>query len=339
MRDPVHLAFAALLLVPFQLFLVKDVASQRPCYGVAAPSHDSPQIVGTAPVARFGYAQAPRAATTPQNPSKSSEPETAFETLKRWKNAVLAGDRSALQGMYSADPAPTLGSPAGKSHDAKKEVEFWASLKASGLRSMKFAGVKLEALRPEIERTIFELEFAMESAKGSRTLYASVGQVWMKQGAEWRIVASQRTDLARLRQPTSTDADLYPPVADANANIQAALTHAARDHKHVLVVFGANWCYDCHVLDAAFRSAEIAPLLEANYEVVHVDIGKGDHNQDIMQRYGVPLEKGIPALAVLEGEGKLLYSQRNGEFEAARSLGPEDLIAFLNRWKPDSRQK
>ncbi len=95
----------------------------------------------------LGYAQAPPAATAPEDPSKSSESETAFEPLERWKNAVLPGDRSALQGMYSADPAPTLGSPGGKSNDAKKEVEFWGSLKASGLRSMKFAAVKLEAHR------------------------------------------------------------------------------------------------------------------------------------------------------------------------------------------------
>ncbi len=36
-------------------------------------------------------------------------------------------------------------------------------------------------------------------------------------------------------------------------------------------------------------------------------------------------------LAVLESDGKLLSSQKNGEFEKARALGPEDLIAFLNR--------
>ncbi len=140
-----------------------------------------------------------------------------------------------------------------------------------------------------------------------------------------------------MKQPTAPEADLYPPENDANAQIKTALTRATRDHKRVLIVFGANWCYDCHVLDAAFHRAEIEPLLEANFFVVHVDIGKGDRNQEIMRRYGVPMEKGIPALVVLEGDGKLLYSQRNGEFEAARSLGPEDLLAFLNKWKPDKR--
>ena len=102
----------------------------------------------------------------------------------------------------------------------------------------------------------------------------------------------------------------------------------------MLVVFGANWCYDCHVLDLAFHRPDVASVLTPNFEVVHVDVGQGDKNQDIMKQYQVPMARGIPALAVLDAEGRLLYSQRGGEFEKARSLGPEDLMAFLNKWKP-----
>jgi thioredoxin 1 len=53
-----------------------------------------------------------------------------------------------------------------------------------------------------------------------------------------------------------------------------------------------------------------------------------------MQQYQVPMARGIPAVAVLDGNGKLLYSQKGGEFEKARALGPDDLVAFLNKWKP-----
>jgi hypothetical protein len=67
--------------------------------------------------------------------------------------------------------------------------------------------------------------------------------------------------------------------------------------------------------------------------VVHVNIGQGDKNQDLMKEYAVPVERGITAIAVLDGQGKLLYSQKNGEFEKARALGPEDLLEFLNKWK------
>ena len=47
--------------------------------------------------------------------------------------------------------------------------------------------------------------------------------------------------------------NLYPDDADARAEIKEAEQKAAGDHKRVLLVFGANWCYDCHVLDLAFH--------------------------------------------------------------------------------------
>ena len=68
--------------------------------------------------------------------------------------------------------------------------------------------------------------------------------------------------------------------------------------------------------------------------MVHVDVGEYDKNLDIMQQYQVPKARGIPAIAVLDASGKLLYSQKGGEFEKARSLAPEDLVTFLNKWKP-----
>jgi thiol-disulfide isomerase/thioredoxin len=43
--------------------------------------------------------------------------------------------------------------------------------------------------------------------------------------------------------------------ADAKAEIRARLDEAAKAKLPVLVVFGANWCGDCKMLDAAFRAA------------------------------------------------------------------------------------
>jgi hypothetical protein len=41
---------------------------------------------------------------------------------------------------------------------------------------------------------------------------------------------------------------------------------------------------------------------------------------------------------VLESDGSLLYSQRNGEFEPARRLDPQVFVNFLNKWKPAVRR-
>lgn len=140
-------------------------------------------------------------------------------------------------------------------------------------------------------------------------------------------------------QAIRREKEIYDERADARAEIKEALEKAAAEHKRVILVFGANWCYDCHVLDKAFHSSELAPIIAANYEVVHVDIGKGEKNQDLMKRYEVPMKRGIPGLAVLDPDGKLIYSQKSGEFENARALRSEDFLAFLEKWKPGAQSQ
>jgi hypothetical protein len=44
-------------------------------------------------------------------------------------------------------------------------------------------------------------------------------------------------------------------------------------------------------------------------------------NVDVAKPYDVPLDRGVPTITVLESDGKLLFSQKRGEFEAARSMG------------------
>jgi thioredoxin 1 len=100
-------------------------------------------------------------------------------------------------------------------------------------------------------------------------------------------------------------------------------------------VFGANWCFDCHVLDLAFERPDLAPIVNANYEVVHVDIGPdGKKNGDVAKEFQTTLDQGVPVLAVLESDGKVVFSQTKGEFEDARALTSEALADFLNKWKP-----
>ena len=128
---------------------------------------------------------------------------------------------------------------------------------------------------------------------------------------------------------------LYPDVSRAQADLDAALKTAAQSNKRVIVDFGGNWCGDCKVLDINLRKPENAALLQKHYVLVHVNVGeKGiDQNLDLGQRYGIPLKKGVPALAVLESDGKLLYSQKNGEFESMRKMDPKSVNDFLVQWK------
>jgi thioredoxin 1 len=132
----------------------------------------------------------------------------------------------------------------------------------------------------------------------------------------------------------SATRDIYPDPAQAQADLAAALKKAAATHKRVLVDFGGNWCGDCQVLDIYFHNPENRPILDANYVLVHVNVGRYDANLDLAKRYGIPLEKGVPALVVLSDTGKVLYSQKSGEFEAMRRMQASSVTNFLVQWKP-----
>jgi thioredoxin 1 len=131
---------------------------------------------------------------------------------------------------------------------------------------------------------------------------------------------------------------IYPDVSRANADIDSALKEAKHTHKRVLVDFGGDWCTDCKVLDINFRKPENAELLKRHYVLVHVNVGaKGiDENLDIGQRYGIPLKKGVPALAVLESDGRLVHAQKEGEFENMRKMDPQSVNEFLKKWQGNS---
>ena len=132
---------------------------------------------------------------------------------------------------------------------------------------------------------------------------------------------------------TKTVKEIYPAPEVAVEEIKAALIQAAKLHKRVILDFGGNWCGDCKVLDKYFHQEPNATLLKANFILVDVNIGRFDKNKDIAKTYGVPLEKGVPALAVLDATGKPLFSQKKGEFESMARMDPASVTDFLNHWK------
>jgi thioredoxin 1 len=162
----------------------------------------------------------------------------------------------------------------------------------------------------------------------------------MKNRPQWILIASvifaaisaAQFKRVPLQAPAQPNPQLYRADANATQDIRRALATAGKQHKNVLLDFGGNWCIDCHVLENAFHQPRIAPLLNSNYIVVHVDVGKYDKNLDLAKKYHVNLEKGVPSLAVLDAMGKVLYA--TGDFERARMMSEDDVIQFLDKWKP-----
>ncbi|HLZ43157.1 MAG TPA: thioredoxin family protein [Candidatus Sulfotelmatobacter sp.] len=259
-----------------------------------------------------------------------ASPNADFAPFQQWMGAILTGDAAGLKELYSTNPPAQIRVKT-VMHDADADISFWIGKK---VRSMNVDLVRGTAPRPDITHLILRIDMVTASSEGKPVLITD-DQVWQKQADQWRMVSVERTDAPSLKQPSDMKKEIYPASADAHAELKEAEEKAARDHKRVLLVFGANWCFDCHVLDIAFRGPELGPIIAANYEVVHIDLGPDEKkNADLVQQFDIPLNKGIPAMAVADSDGKLIVSQKNGEVEDARQLTPEFLAEFLNKWKP-----
>jgi len=139
--------------------------------------------------------------------------------------------------------------------------------------------------------------------------------------------------LAACGTAQSATREIYPDPGQARSDLFAALKAAPAAHKRILLDFGGNWCGDCQVLDIYFNDPVNAPIINSNFIVVHINVGRVDENLDIAKKYKIPLGKGVPALAVLGEDGRLLYSQRTGEFEAMRHMESSAVTRFLVQWR------
>jgi hypothetical protein len=265
--------------------------------------------------------------------------QSTFAPVEGWDAALHSGSESALAALYSRIPPAQIQTDAGAVQDPEEEARYWSAAMAKRPVSVNPKLLAVQRRGNGLVEAVLRIEVTFPGTSGPQPFAAAVHQLWQQQGSEWRIVATRRSDLVpnpprRLPEPSKPKTDLYAPPEEAKSEVDAALASATRDHKRVILVFGANWCYDCHVLDATFHSKTVAPLVNANYHVVHINVGDEDKNLDLAEKYGVPLKKGIPGLAVLDPDGKLVYSQKEGEFENSTRFGTADVTAFLKKWAP-----
>jgi hypothetical protein len=266
--------------------------------------------------------------------SISQTPTAAFDGVERWQGALKPAKVASLQELYSTNPPAMFAAKGQKpAPGISPETGFWQKLVASGATDFDVKTVEKKDRRG-LHVVTLAVALKVQTPDGPRTRYVIEQQAWQPQADGWRIVVATHSDVVKMPPALHPNPNLYDKPADAKAEIAEAVNGAKKDHQRVILVFDANWCYDCHVLDQAFHQDDVAALLK-NFRVVHVDIGDhGKTNNDLAAEYQVPLDKGIPALAVLDADGKLLFAQKNGEWESARSMDPDDVVAFLQKWKP-----
>lgn len=132
---------------------------------------------------------------------------------------------------------------------------------------------------------------------------------------------------------------IYDEQANAAEQIANATARAKRENKRVLIQWGANWCGWCHLLhDIMKKNGDIRNTVLYEYEVVLVDVGRFDKNQELIAKYEAPLDKqGLPFITVLDSEGKVVVQQETSSLETKDSKvqghNAEAINEFLAKYK------
>jgi len=129
-----------------------------------------------------------------------------------------------------------------------------------------------------------------------------------------------------------TQRKIYDESANGNKQVADAIVIAKREHKHILLQFGANWCGWCLKLHKLFESDKaVHDELSTNYVLVLID-ENGDHNKDFAVKHGAD-NHGLPFLVVLDSDGKVLTTKDTGDLEEGDHHNPQKVLAFLKAWE------
>jgi len=133
--------------------------------------------------------------------------------------------------------------------------------------------------------------------------------------------------------PATKREPIYLDEPNGKQLIAAALERAQRDHKHVLIEWGGNWCSWCYKLHDVFHNdAMVRPVVHEEFELVLIDQGQ---NKELMLEYAGPEGvSGFPHLTILDAGGAVLTNQETGSLETGPQHDPQKVTEFLRKWVP-----
>jgi thioredoxin 1 len=120
----------------------------------------------------------------------------------------------------------------------------------------------------------------------------------------------------------------YDPIADPYQLLAESTEAALKEDKLILVVFGSDWCPDCRSFNEKLDMKPLSEIITRRFVVMHVDIGKWDRNIEFTNKFGSPIDGGIPSIAILANDKVLYYVAEGGEFASAR----KSKVKTLNEW-------
>lgn len=123
----------------------------------------------------------------------------------------------------------------------------------------------------------------------------------------------------------------YDPDADGPTLLATAKVAAKQSGRHLMVVFGAEWCPDCRKLHDNLESAEVRAYLDDHMDYVTIDVGDRDRNLGLAAEYGVTIANGIPVAVFMDTQGEVIGTTNDGQLEPSRYLTSRQILGFVKK--------
>ncbi len=134
---------------------------------------------------------------------------------------------------------------------------------------------------------------------------------------------------------TEGKAHIYDPAANAEKDIKQAIAKATKEHKHVFLQVGGNWCIWCRRFHSLVSGdTTLSRLLNDNYVVVHVNYSPENKNEKVLAELGYPQRFGYPVFVILDGKGNRIHTQNSGYLEEGQGHSKKKVEEFLRDWSP-----
>lgn len=151
------------------------------------------------------------------------------------------------------------------------------------------------------------------------------------------VLALGASRLATAPEYPSMGPDIYDPKIPAEKLIAAAISQAKSEDRKVLLLFGANWCPWCRRLHKALtQEPAVQARLRQKFVLVFIDANTRNdkqRNAGVIEKYGDPVQYGLPVFVVLDRDGKHLSTRETASLAADTDAQvAERVLAFLNEW-------
>jgi hypothetical protein len=132
--------------------------------------------------------------------------------------------------------------------------------------------------------------------------------------------------------PAQISGELYLPVDDPTAAVEAAIERAGQNNKLALVIMGANWCHDSRGLASRFHQEPMKTLMDENYETIFVDVGYLNKGRELIADLGPPVYYATPTVLIIDPvSGQLVNQNNRHQWSDAFSINMEDTVAYFEQ--------